>query len=183
MDFAEDFDSAIFGFAGAGFGSTENLTVKIENAHFLDDVDATLDDVAIKIDVFGNFEVNVTATAGDALFDNHFAGDELSFPGKPSFRHKITAKLVKLTPFIFDVKIFDGMNMIDRVTVGVVMEKPGGDFFKATIKGGVLGVIEGVAEVNFVELRESIREFVVVVINSVDVRLPERKSEVGVSRK
>lgn len=88
--------------------------------------------------------------------------------------------MVELAPFIFNVKIFDSMNVVDGIAVGIVVKKLGGDFLEAAIKGGVFGVVEGITEINFVKMRESGGELVVVVINGIDVRLPKRKGEVGV---
>lgn len=180
LDFAEDFDTAGLGFAGAGFGGAEDLAAQIENAHFLDDVDAALDDVTIEIDAFGDFKVDVATTAGDAFFDDHFARGKFSFPGQPGFGHKIAAELIELAPFVFDVEIFGGLDVVDGIASGIVMEELGGDFFETAVGGEVGRVVEGVTEVDFVKTWESGGEFVVIIIDDVDIWLPKRKGEVGV---
>lgn len=179
LNLANDFDAAGFGLASAGLGGAENLAVQIENAHFFDDIDAVLDNVTVEIGAFWDVEMDIAATAGDALFDYHFAGDKCLFPGQPSFGHEFEAELIKLAPFVFDVEIFDGVNVIDGITIGIIMEKLGGDFLETAVGGGVFQIIERIAEVDLIKTREGSREVIVIIIDGVDIWLPERESEVG----
>ena len=85
-----------------------------------------------------------------------------------------------MTPFVFNIEIFNGFDMVNRITIRVIVEEFGGNFLKTTVGGEIGRVIEGVAEIDFVKMGESGGKFVVVIIDCADIWLPERESEVGV---
>lgn len=140
---ADDFDLAA-GFATLDTGLVENVAADDIDTKFFLDIEEFLDNPAVVDSAPFEVKEDVLCTLGDARLSEIAPGDEFVLAGKPSGWVELFIGF-ELEIFILELKdVLEASDMIDDLSVLVL----GDELIDMERVGLVLGVVEGIAEID-----------------------------------